>query len=94
MIDPRIQAHFINDHHPLLLRCPIQRAHRRADVARRDDVRAALDGGRDDGRVMGVGNKGDDEVVCGDVCVEAGGGDVELEGGGVWEGGGKGSGAR
>ena len=43
----------------------IQRAHRWANVGRRNNVGAAPDGGRDDGWVVGVGDDGDDVVVYG-----------------------------
>jgi len=54
--------------HLLCIRLRIERAHGGADVVDRDDVRAPRDGGGDDGRVLGVGLEGDDEVVCGDMC--------------------------
>jgi hypothetical protein len=62
MIDPRIQSQTpTSTARASLSSC----AHRRAHLARCDDVRAAPDGGHDDGWVR-VGDEGDDEVVRGD----------------------------
>ena len=41
----------------------IKRAHLRADIARRDDVRAAFDRGLDGGGVVRVGDKRDDKML-------------------------------
>jgi hypothetical protein len=62
MIDPWIQSQTpTSTARASLSSC----GHRRAHLARCDDVRAAPDGGHDDGWVR-VGDEGDDEVVCGD----------------------------
>ena len=84
VVNTRIKTDLIQNHNPRLTRLLIQRAQSRGDVARGDNVRLALDGGLNDGGVVGVGNEGDDEVVGGHSLLKSGSiVDVQRDGGRV-----------
>lgn len=78
------KANLVHDGDAGLLGGLVQLHHGGRDVARGDDVLLGPDGGLDDGRVPGVGDQADDEVVLGDLGVEgrvvAG---IERDGGGA-----------
>ena len=78
------KANLVHDGDAGLLGGLVQRHHGGRDVARGDDVLLGPDGGLDDGRVPGVGDQADDEVMLGDLGVEgrvvAG---IERDGGGA-----------
>lgn len=83
-VGKRTKANLVHDGDAGLLGGLVQLHHGGRDVARGDDVLLGPDGGLDDGRVPGVGDQADDEVVLGDLGVEgrvvAG---IERDGGGA-----------
>ena len=63
MIKPRVDANLIQHYDSSRLGSSLERADRRRDIASRDDVRLALDGGVYDLRMVHKGYERDDEVV-------------------------------
>ena len=71
VVDAGVKADLVHDDDPRLLDLVLELADPGADVARRDDVRLALDRGLDDVDVVDVRDKRDDEVVFGDGLLES-----------------------
>jgi hypothetical protein len=70
MINTRVQSDFVQHNDACLARCCIQLPHRRRDVRGGNNVGLPFDGGFDYCGVMGVGNKGNDEVMSSDGSLE------------------------
>ena len=82
VVDTGIETDLVHDDNARLLDLRLERADRGADIARRHDVRLALDRGLDDGRVVDVRHERHDEVVLRDRSLENRGvGNVERDGG-------------
>ena len=73
VVDAGIQTNLVHDDDPRLLDLILELADPGADVARRDNVRLALDRGLDDVDVVDVRDERDDEVVVRDGLLERGG---------------------
>ena len=72
VVHTRIETDLVHDHDPRLLDLVLELADAGRDVARRDDVRLALDRGLYDVDVVDVGHERDDEVVLRDLLLERG----------------------
>ena len=72
VVDAGVKADLVHDDDPRLLDLVLELADAGADVARRDNVRLALDRGLDDVDVVDVRDKRDDEVVVRDLLLELG----------------------
>jgi hypothetical protein len=72
VVDSGVQADLIHHRDAGTLNLGRQLADRVRDVRRRDDVGLVLAGGADDGGVVGVGDKRDDDVVRADGGAERG----------------------
>ena len=70
VVDTRVQAYLVHDDDARLLDLLLELADAGRDVARRDDVRLALDRGLDDVHVVDVRHERDDEVVLRDRLLE------------------------
>lgn len=66
MIDSRVKANFIHYDDASGLDTLFQSADRRRYIARGDDVRFPLDSSFDNGRMVGVWDKGDDHIYSTD----------------------------
>ena len=73
VVDTRVEANLVHDHDTSLLDLLLKLTDPRADIARRDHIRLALDRGLDDGNMVDVRNERDNEVVVRDSLLERSG---------------------
>lgn len=82
MIDTRVKTDLVHNDDTSLLRLLVELSDSRGNVAGSHNVGLALDGGLDDGGVVGIGDERDDEVMSSNFALEISSG-VNVKGDGA-----------